>query len=45
MLEGTDTVFNSLKRSQPPRTFLTNLSKRRIYRCKIHTVTTETLIV
>ena len=34
-----------LTTSQFPQTFLTNPSKLRIYRCKIPTVITETLIV
>jgi hypothetical protein len=34
----------TLRLSRFPRTFLTNPSKLRIYRCKIPTVITETLI-
>jgi hypothetical protein len=42
MFEETDSMFNT---ESVPQTFLTNLSKQRIYPCKIPTVITETLIV
>ena len=43
MFEGTvlDSVFNT----EFPQTFLTNPSKLTIFRCRIPTVITETLIV
>ena len=44
MLEGTDSCSVQII-NQSPQTFLTNLSKLRIYPCKIPTVITETSIV